>query len=70
VKASKRGTADRGLAEFLYVNTARIEVLAKEADGFPPWSGYDVLFSIPGALAGMVVGVAFVVFKAWVSKKH
>jgi hypothetical protein len=46
-----------GAAEYVHLNAARIEVLAVNADGFPLWSQWQIPFTLPGAVAGALVGL-------------
>jgi hypothetical protein len=54
-----------GALEYVYLNTATIEVLAANADGVPLWSWWQVPFALPGACAGALVGVAVAVAIRW-----
>jgi H+/Cl- antiporter ClcA len=43
-------------AEFVYLNLDTIERLAAETDGFGRWSRWQLLFALPGGIAGALLG--------------
>ena len=48
------------VASYLYLNLNWMERIAAETDGYPPWSWYQVPYTLPWAVLGALIAFAVV----------